>query len=100
MDGGLNVLNQQPMLYLVSDNEKRTIEKRFEFLTALLRGKQHSKRAWVVTAAIHHFVDVDGDVSDARDEFVSWRVGRLLDALGFDVRDDEIMLIDDGAEKS
>ena len=100
MDGGLNVLNQQPMRYPVSDNQKRTIEKRFEFLTALLHGKQHSKRAWVVTATIHHFVDVNGNVSDARDEFVSWRVGRLLDVLGFDVRDDEIMLIDDGAEIS
>ena len=97
---GLDVLNQQPTLYPLSDVRKGTIEKRFQRLTALLHEKQHSKRAWAMTSAIHYFVHVDGSDSHTRDEFVGGRARRLLDALGFDVGDDKIMVLDDGEGKS
>ena len=97
---GLDVLNHQTTLYPISDNQKRTIEKRFEHLTFLLHEKQHSKRAWAVTSVVHHFADVDGGDSHMRNEIVSWRASRLLDALGFDVRDDDIIVVDDEEHKS
>ena len=97
---GLDVLKQHPTLYLFHDNQKGTIEKRLEHLTALLHEKQHSKRAWAATSAIHHSVDVDGDDPYVRDGVVHRRAGRLLDALGFDVRDEDVMVIDDRTEEA